>query len=269
MSKTPPWAILSLLLILVLTAPSCVYHKQLVNFRSEGERTVSAAVEILNQVEPKIQPNDVLHIQVNSYDDEAAQPFNRLRTGQNNNMNLGNQQGFNAQNLFGYMVSFDGFIDFPVVGRIAVAGLSLTETRNLLLTLITPYVSDAVVNVQFLNFKFTIMGEVNRPMTYNVPNPRITILEAIGMAGDLTLYANRTSILVIREVNGIREYGSVDLQSPDLFASPYFYLQQNDVIYIEPLRQRIATVADPAQRIIGYVTAGLSIVSIVLALTVR
>ncbi|MBK7406584.1 MAG: hypothetical protein IPJ40_00060 [Saprospirales bacterium] len=98
-------------------------------------------------------------------------------------------------------------------------------------------------------------------------SPRITILEAIGMAGDLTLYANRATLLVIREVNGIREYGTVDLQSPELFASPYYYLSQNDVIYIEPLRQRIATVADPAQRIIGYVTAGLSILSIVLALT--
>jgi len=184
-------------------------------------------------------------------------------------MNFGNMQGLNAQNLFGYMVSYDGFIDFPVLGRVAVSGFTLTETRNLLLTMIQPYVKDAVVNVQFLNFKFTILGEVNRPSTYNVPNPRITILEAIGMAGDMNVYANRTNVLVIREVNGQREYGTVDLQSPELFASPYYYLSQNDVIYIEPLRQRIATVADPAQRIIGYVTAGLSILSIVLALTRR
>ena len=256
-----------LLLIILLANSSCVYHKQLVNFRHQGERTVSVPADILNQLEPKIQPNDVLHIQVNSFDEEAAKPFNRLRTGQNNQMNLGNNLGLNAQNLFGYMVSHDGFIDFPVIGRIAVAGLNLSEVRNLLVTLIQPYLTDAVVNVQFLNFKFTILGEVNRPLTYNVPNPRITVLEAIGMAGDLTLYANRTNILVIREVNGQREYGTLDLQSPDLFASPYYYLSQNDVIYIEPLPQRIATVADPAQRIIGYVTAGLSILSIVLALT--
>lgn len=269
MSNTHRWAILSLLFL--LTAPSCVYHRQLVNFRDKGERVVPAApVEILNQIEPKIQASDVLHIQVNSFDDEAAQPFNRMRTGPNNQMFFGNQQGgMNAQNLFGYMVSYDGFIDFPVIGQVAVGGLSLSETRNLLVTLIRPYVSDAVVNVQFLNFKFTVLGEVNRPMTYNAPNPRITILEAVGMAGDMTLYADRTTVLVIREANGMREYGVVDLQSPDLFASPYFYLRQNDVIYIEPLRQRIATVADPAQRIIGYITAGLSIVSIVLALTVR
>jgi polysaccharide export outer membrane protein len=268
MSKTHRWAILSL--ILLLTTPSCVYHRQLVNFRDNGERTVpSAPVEILNQMEPKIQPADVLHIQVNSFDDEAAQPFNRMRSGPNNQLFFGNQQGMSAQNLFGYMVGYDGFIDFPVLGQVAVGGLSLTEARNLLVTLIRPYLSDAVVNVQFLNFKFTVLGEVNRPMTYNAPNPRITILEAVGMAGDMTLYADRTTVLVIREVNGIREYGTVDLQGPELFASPYFYLRQNDVIYIEPLPQRIATVADPAQRIIGYITAGLSIVSIVLALTVR
>ncbi|MCB9283050.1 MAG: polysaccharide biosynthesis/export family protein [Lewinellaceae bacterium] len=256
------------LLLLVLTASSCVYHKQLVNFKHNGERTVSVSADILNQLEPRIQPADILYIQVTSYDQEAAQPFNKVRMGQNNNMNFGgNNGGLNAQNLFGYMVNYDGYIDFPVVGRVAVAGLTQNEARNLLLTLVKPYLTDAVVNVQFLNFKFTIMGEVGKPSTYTVSNPRITILEAIGMAGDLTLYANRTNILVIREVNGVREYGNVDLQSPDLFASPYYYLSQNDVIYIEPLRQRIATVADPAQRIIGYVTTGLSILSIVLALT--
>ena len=260
-----------MLLLIVLGTPSCVYHKQLVNFRDKGERTVSVPVDILNELEPKIQTNDILHIQVTSYDQEAAQPFNRMRMGGNNNMNFGgnNNGGLNAQNLFGYTVGYDGYIDFPVLGRVSVAGLTQTEVTNQLLTMIRPYLKDAVVNVQFLNFKFTIMGEINRPSTYNVPNPRITILEAIGMAGDLTLYANRTNVLVIREVNGIREYGTVDLQSPELFSSPYYYLSQNDVVYIEPLRQRIATVADPAQRIIGYVTTGLSIISIVLALTVR
>ena len=264
MRKTYTWG---LFLLLVLTAPSCVYHRQLVNFKHNGERTVSVPADILNQLEPRIQPADILYIQVSSFDQEAAQPFNKVQMGQNNNMNLGGNNGLNAQNLFGYMVDYSGYIDFPVIGRVAVAGLSQTEVRNVLFTLIKPYLTDAVVNVQFLNFKFTIMGEVGRPSTYTVPNPRITILEAIGMAGDLTLYANRTNILVIREVNGVREYGAVDLQSPDLFASPYYYLSQNDVIYIEPLRQRIATVADPAQRIIGYVTTGLSILSIVLALT--
>lgn len=258
------------LLFLFLAAnSSCVYHKQLVNFRLDGERTVSAPADILNQFEPRIQPTDILHIQVSSYDEEAALPFNRLRTGQNNQMNLGNNTGLNAQNLFGYLVGYDGFIDFPVLGRVAVAGLSLTETRNLLLTMLQPYLKDAVVNVQFLNFKFTILGEVNRPSTYTVSNPRITILEAIGMAGDMNLYANRTNILVIREMDGRREYGTIDLQSPELFASPFYYLSQNDVIYIEPLPQRIATVADPAQRILGYVTTGLSILSIVLALTIK
>lgn len=257
-----------LLLLFLLTHSSCVYHKQLVNFRHNGERTVSVPAEILNQLEPRIQPTDILHIQVNSYDEEAAQPFNRLRQGTGNQMLQGgnNSGGLNAQNLFGYLVGYDGFIDFPVLGRVAVAGLSLSETRNLLLTMLQPYLKDAVVNVQFLNFKFTILGEVNKPFTYNVLNPRITILEAIGMAGDLSLYANRTNILVIREANGQREYGTIDLQSPEVFTSPYYYLSQNDVIYIEPLPQRIATVADPVQRIIGYVTAGLSILSIVLAL---
>ena len=257
-----------MLCALAVSASSCVYHKQLVNFRDDGERTVSVPVDILNQIEPRIQPSDVLHIQVSSYDEESAEPFNKMRMGAGGNqMFMGGGNQMNPQIFMGYLVSYDGYIDFPVLGRLSVAGLSLSDARTLLHTMIQPLLSDAVINVQFLNFKFTIMGEVNRPMTYNVPNPRITLLEAIGMAGDLSLYANRKEILVIREVNGRREYGTVDLQSPELFSSPYFYLAQNDVIYVEPLRQRIATVADPAQRIIGYVTAGLSIVSIVLALT--
>jgi polysaccharide export outer membrane protein len=121
--------------------------------------------------------------------------------------------------------------------------------------------------MRFLNLKITILGEVNNPGTIRLSNKRVTLLEAIGMAGDLSIYANRNNVLVIREENGKRTTARLDLQTAEIFTSPYFYLQQNDVVYIEPTKARIATVADPVQRFISYGSGVLSIVTLIIALT--
>ena len=166
----------------------------------------------------------------------------------------------------GYFVDQDGNIDFPLAGKIKLEGLTLIEAQTSILNAVKPYITDAVVNIRFLNLKVTVLGEVNRPGTIRLSNKRVTILEALGLAGDLTLYANRTNLLLMREKDGIRTYNRLDLQSKDIFTSEFFYLQQNDVIYVEPVRARIATVADPVTRIVSYVTAGLSIVTLIVAL---
>jgi polysaccharide export outer membrane protein len=129
------------------------------------------------------------------------------------------------------------------------------------------YLQDPVVNMRFLNFKVTVLGEVNRPGTLRLTNKRVTILEAIGMANDLTPYANRTNVLVIRENEGRREYARLNLQDDNIFTSKYFYLMQNDVIYVEPLPARTATTADLFQRIISYTSGALSLVTLILTLT--
>jgi polysaccharide export outer membrane protein len=257
-----------LFLLSVLTFSSCVSHRQIVTF-NDVDFPLNTPEEIANQVELRIQPDDVLNIQVSSFDPQAAAPFN-LGSGQRNNNQMMNNQNLGALSLFqGYLVGPNGVIDFPVLGPVEVGGLTLEELRQELLTQLEPYLKDAAVNIRYLNFRVTLLGEVGRPSTYNITNNRISIFDAIGMAGDLTDYANRTNVLVIREQNGQREYGRLDLQSIDCFQSPYFYLKQNDVVYVEPLPSRTATVADPIQRVISYVSAGLSIITIILALSTR
>lgn len=253
---------------LAVSLSSCVSHQELVNF-NQAQLPYGSPENILNAMELKIQPEDLLRITVHSFDPLAAAPFNIEPEGQNN-MQMGvqgGQGGSNSLELFmGYFVDQEGAIDFPVLGRIEVAGLTLEQAKFKIYGLLQPYLRDAVVNMRFLNFKITVLGEVNAPGTVRLTNKRVTLLEAIGMAGDLSDYANRTNVLVIREQAGSRQYARLDLQSADIFSSPYFYLQQNDVVYVEPIKARVATVADPAQRIIGYASAGLSIVTLIIAL---
>ena len=249
---------------------SCVSHKELVNF-NDPSLAVDKTEEIVNAMNLTIQPEDLIRIQVSSFDPEAALPFNLEPQGQQNLMQQLAQSGdggnYQLELFSGYLVDQDGFIDFPVLGRIQVNGLTLEETKAKIVESLKTYINDPVVNIRFLNLKITVLGEVNSPGTIRLSNKRVTVLEAIGLAGDLTLYANRNNILVIREENGKRTSTRLDLQKPEIFNSPYFYLQQNDLIYVEPTKVRIATVADPVQRFISYTTGLISIVSLIIALS--
>jgi len=147
-----------------------------------------------------------------------------------------------------------------------VGGLTIAQIENQIAEGIKPYLKDAVVNARFLNFKITILGEVTKPGTIRVSNQRINMLEAIGNVGDFTPYANRTNVLLIREENGQRTYQRFNFQTDEIFRSPYFYLKQNDVLYVEPIRAKVATVQDPFARGVTYGTAFISIITLAIAL---
>ena len=253
---------------MVCCASSCISHKELVNFR-DANLVAASPEEITNATNLTIQPEDLLRIDVNSIVDGAAEVFNPP-LGQGGTQQLGQQaQGGNyTLELFtGYLVDQEGFLELPVLGRVYVEGMTLEEAKTYITGQLTNYLKDPVVSMRFLNLKVTVMGEVNFPGIQRLSNKRVTLLEVIGMAGDLTDYANRTNVTVIREEDGIRTYARLNLQSDEIFTSPYFYLQQNDVIYVEPNDAKVATVADPAQRIISYASAGLSLVTLIIALT--
>lgn len=259
------------LLAVTLMASSCVQHRQLINF-NEANLPEDTPEQIVNAMNLTIQPEDALRIEVSSIDESAAAPFNLGAQGQQGGMNMqqmgGGGGGFFGLEIFqGYLVDQDGYIDFPVLGPLKVKGLTLEETKAIIYGKLEEYLVNPVVNVRYLNLKITVLGEVNTPGLIRLSNKRVTLLEAIGMAGDLSDYANRNNVLVIREEEGRRTYTRLDLQSAEIFMSPYFYMQQNDVIYVEPIQARIATVADPAQRIISYATAGLSLISLIIALS--
>lgn len=263
------------LTLIPLLLSSCVQHRQLINF-NEANLPEDTPEQIVNAMNLTIQPEDLLRIDVHSIDPLAAAPFNP-GTGpdgqrpQNNMQMMGGQGGQGGNYMLelfqGYLVDQNGYIDFPVLGQLKVQGLTIEEAKGQIYGLLQEYLKDPVVEMRFLNLKITILGEVNLPGVQRLSNKRVTLLEALGMAGDLSDYANRNNVLVIREEEGRRTYTRLDLQSAEIFTSPYFYMQQNDVIYVEPIQARIATVADPAQRIISYTTAGLSLISLIIALS--
>lgn len=187
--------------------------------------------DIERKYEVFIHEDDLLSIMVNSKDPELALPFNMpLVTYQIGSESSGQQR------VLGYLVDTNGDIDFPILGKIHVAGLSRLELRDLIKEKLISgdYIKDPVVTVQFLNYKVSVMGEVARPGSFTITGDRITLLEALSMAGDLTIYGRRDRVAVIREKNGKRTILFHDLRSSEIFTSPCYYLQQNDIVYVEP-----------------------------------
>ena len=187
--------------------------------------------DIERKYEVFIHEDDLLSIMVNSKDPELALPFNMpLITYQIGSESSGQQR------VLGYLVDTNGDIDFPILGKLHVAGLSRLELRDLIKEKLISgdYIKDPVVTVQFLNYKVSVMGELSRPGSFTITGDRITLLEALSMAGDLTIYGRRDRVAVIREENGKRTILFHDLRSSDIFTSPCYYLQQNDIVYVEP-----------------------------------
>lgn len=258
-----------LMIVFVVSFSSCVSHKELINFPEENNQLVSPE-QLINATELRIQPDDLIRITVHSINPESAAPFN-IENPQTQNMGMmqqmGSQSSSNVLELFnGYLVDKSGHINFPVVGTIKVSGLTLVQLEKTITDSIRVYLKEPVVNVRFLNFKVTVLGEVNNPGTLRLSNQRISILEAIGLSGDFTSYANRTNVLIIREKNGVREYHRFNFQDKSLFQSPYYYLEQNDVVYVEPTRAKVATVQDPFARGVTYGSAFLSLVTLIIAI---
>lgn len=245
-----------LLLIAVVVLTSCVSKRKMVYF---GEVDGVIIEEALQSYEPKIQKGDVLKINVSAIDVEAAMPFNLYETPI-----LGNV-GANAKPLT-YLVNAAGVIHFPVIGDLNVMDKTIRELTKELTDTLKDYINKPIVNIRLENFKVTVLGEVNRPGTYPVANERISILEAIGLAGDLSIQGNRVDIILIRERDGKREFIPIDLTNKKLFNSPYFYLAQNDVIYIEPNKAKINSSVVGANTSIIFASIS-SLISIIAILT--
>ena len=203
---------------------------------SDLPNTGDQKTKITNLVEPKIQPNDLLSIIVNTENPESNALFN------NGPMQPASNVGsfvpvINNNFREGYLVDNAGFINFPLVGQIKLGGLTKEEAINKMIPEIRKQVKGVVaVNLRFLNFKVTVTGEVTRPASITVPTERINVLEALSMAGDMTQYGKRENVLIIREKDGVRSINRLNLNSKATFDSPYFYLQQNDIVYVEPTK---------------------------------
>jgi polysaccharide biosynthesis/export protein len=225
-----------LLCICVLLHTACIDSKKATYFNNMKDSDFQRDLETL---EPVIQKNDLLSISVSSLNKDASIIFNTT--------NLSVTQNANATSTLspaaGYLVDQEGNIQFPLLGNIQAAGISKKElsdkiTRQLVKESL---LYDPIVNIRYLNFKVSVLGEVNRPSIFTIPNEKITLLEALGLAGDLTIYAKRDNILLIREENGIQQVRRLDLTTSDFFKSPYYFLKSNDIVYVEPNKAKIAS----------------------------
>jgi len=235
----------------ILILNSCASPKKIVYFGDNSSKNLN---ENLLNFQPKIQLGDELTINVSALNMEAAIPFNLYEAS----------NVTNVPKPITYIVGPDGQINFPVIGKVKVDGESSQEISYKLATLLTPYIKEPIVNVRLVNFKVSVLGEVQRPGTYSVTDERISILSALGLAGDLTIQGDRRNIMLIREKNGKRSFHSFDLTDKKLFNSPYFYLVQNDVIYIAPNKAKIdsSAVGTNAGIIISSVSTLISLLAI-------
>jgi polysaccharide export outer membrane protein len=239
----------------------CVPPEKLVNFQKESVDQIVSAQYIQEVEKIKIQSDDILSITVSTFDSTAARIFNTKITP------AGEDGSFIGQ---GYLVDADGFIEFPVLGKIRMKDLTREVAKDTIRQRLLTYLRDPVVDVRFLNLHISVMGEVKRPGIYTFPDERFTVLEALTLAGDLTDFADREHIMVIREFDKLREFGIVDLTSARAFESPYFYLTQNDVVYVKPLEQKAVTIRDPLARIAavsGIIGTIATVVTLVVAVS--
>lgn len=212
---------------------SCTSKKKMVYFSSEDKINSEAMNKSYN---PILKTDDILSILVLGLDPEAVKPFNIPVNIISQNIG-GYIQG--SPTPQGYLIDSEGNVDFPVIGKIKLAGLSRSAAIDTLKKQLKPYLTQPTVLIRILNYKVTVLGEVRNPGTFTIPNERITLLEALGIAGDLNITAKRNNVLVIRDVDGKKTETRIDLTSKQLFSSSVYYLNQNDVIYVEPNRAKI------------------------------
>ncbi len=209
--------------VFLLLCSSCVSRQEIVYFQNELD---NVNYDLDKNV--KIRPNDQLTIRVSTPEPEAALPFN-LTTSVGSDANSGGNTELET-----YMVAEDGTIEFPVLGTIEVEGLNTFELSKKMRDAISIYVKDAIVNVRVLNFKISVLGEVKNPGTFIIQDDYISLPQALGLAGDMTIFGKRENIMVVREIGGKKTKAYLDLTDFETVSSPYFNLIQNDIVYVEP-----------------------------------
>lgn len=215
------------LIVFIFVLNSCKIREKIVYFNNESkDSTVSSSNANFS---PKLKIDDFISINVSDADLETIALFNiQANVAQQSSYSNGNSASI------GYLIDRNGEVNLPVIGRVKIVNLSRDEAILLIEEKLKFYLKNPVVQMQILNYKITVLGEVTSPGTFRIPNERITLLEAIGLAGDLKISGLRKNVLVVREENGIRKEYRVDLTSKNLFNSPVYYLHQNDVVYVEP-----------------------------------
>ena len=262
-TKSSPGHIALFLSILIISNSSCSSSRNFHDMNYFADSVTAAAQTIDANASVLIQPGDRLNISVAALNPAAAQLFN-IGSGATSSSMTVEPGGGSAQT--GYLVDDGGNIQFPQMGTLHVAGFTTQRIETLVQKALLQFLTDPIVRVNIVNFKVNVLGEVNRPGTLTVQDGKITILEAISRSGDLTINGIRNNILVVREKDGKREFGKVDIASNNIFSSPYFYLQQGDVVYVSMNKNKLLLSDARQQRnftIISIIFASISTLALV------
>jgi polysaccharide export outer membrane protein len=233
---------------------SCANKKDIIYYQDIDK----TELQNISQIKPKIyiQVGDILNIDLKTLNQESLIPF--LKNA-NANQSTGSQQ-LHLLKIKGYLVDENGYIYLPVIDKVKVDGLTTREAEKLLKNKLSNYLKDPFVSIRIINFKFTVSGEVNKPGTYEISEPNFTLLQALNMAGDLNIRGRRDNIMIIRSEADKRITKRIDLTKSDWMNSPFYFIKQNDVIYVEPNNPQVKTAG-----FIGNVGVLTSVASIVLS----
>ena len=256
------------LLLGVVVLASCASQKRVIYLQ---DAQADEQIKIAQDYQIRIKPLDRLTVVVNSRDPELAAPFNTSTSFNSLTGTPLSTYSSNATSLQIRTVDEDGNLDMPIIGPIQCKGKTRSELAQEIADKIREggYISDPTVNIQFADMKISVIGEVARPGQYNITNDRISLLDALSLAGDLTIYGVRSDIKVIREENGVRTTATLDLTSQDIYDSPYFYLQQNDVVYVKPnkYRAQAGEISQNRSFYISLVSTAVSVATLIVTLT--
>lgn len=244
---------LSCLMVIIILS-GCAARRDLVYFSNLNENgSVPASV----QMDATISAGDILDVSVNS----ASLESNKLFLTVSNTSTT--QSPFS-----GYTVSKDGMITMPLAGDLHVAGMTINQAQAFITTQLSKQIRDPKVGVRLINFKITVIGEVNKPASFTINSDKVNVLEALGMAGDMTVYGRRQDVLVIRQENGIKSIGKIDLNNIETVQSPYFYLKQNDIVYVAPDRSKAVEYSQNT-RMMPLITASISALAVLAAVLLK
>lgn len=211
--------------------------------------------------EPIIQPNDIISVYVSSLSPEASVIFNTTVSSMATDATTGSG---NMPTAIGYLVDVNGNIEMPLIGKVKVGGKTTSDATTEIKNLLERFLKNPSVRIYFENYRITLLGEVARPGVYKVPNEKMTLPEAIGMAGDMTAFAMRKKVLVIREEDGKKNFEYLDLTRRDVFNSPYYHMHPNDIVYVEPTKAK-ASQGDNFYRVAPLVLSSLTLIAVVLS----
>jgi polysaccharide export outer membrane protein len=239
---------------------SCISSKNITYFENLSTEKRSVMESVAKFTEPVIQSDDILSISINTIDPESAAAANQagaiLNTG---------TSSYGRSPVNDYLVDKNGEVELSLIGKVKLAGLTTYEAKELVRKKASRDLKNPNVSIRFSNFKVSILGEVTKPAAYTVPNEKVSVLDALSLAGDLTIYGRRENVLVIRDNNGRKEFGRLNLNSTDIFSSPFYYLKQNDVVYVEPNKSKITMLNTGTRTTVALVLSALGTFALIIS----